>query len=360
MNLGRMDIRKLQGAAAFALRLTAGAVLALWLAYRLKVTLPLWSVLTALAVMQISLGRSLKATLDYFAGTFGGVLWGGLIAVLVPHSGEASLLLVLTLAIAPLAFATALYPRLAAAPITAAIVVLIPQILHTTPVASAIERVIEVSIGGLTGLFVSFVLMPWSAFQHIREIAAQSLERMATAVPALIEGFDQGLGEAEAHRLQNGIGQQLSELASVTAEAEHERPLRLSPDPLTGPLFRSLLRLRHDLVIIGRAACAPLPEPLRAPLKAVLAAAGKEAQKHLQGCAAALMSRQAAPSRKPLDLALYNYTAEIEALRRDGRLRDLPVEALERLFATAFALEQMGHNLEDLERCIKEWARRRG
>ncbi len=360
MKRDRLDLHRLQGGAAFAFRLTAAALLALWLSSRLGVTVPLWSVLTALVVTQISLGRSLKATLDYFAATIGGVLWGGLIAVLVPHTSETTLLLVLLLALAPLAFAAALYPRLSVGPVTAAIVVLIPQMMHTTPVASALDRVTEVSLGGLTGLFVSFVLLPSSAFQHTREIAAQALEGMAKAVPQLVEGFARGLSDAEAHRIQDSIGQQISDLSSVAAEAERERPLRLVSDPLTAPLFRTLLRLRHDLVIMGRAAQSPLPESLKAPLHVPLATFGKEAKCHLQACAAALLSKRQAPSRESLDSALACYTAGIETLRREGRLRELPVDAVERMFAAAFALEQMHRNLQDLDLCVDEWAARRG
>ena len=100
--------------------------------------------------------------MDYFAGTIGGVVWGACVAILVPHSTEGSLLLVLFLALAPLAYVAALYPWLSVGPITAAIVVLLPEMLHNSPINSATARVSEVLLGGLAGLFVSFVL-PWSA-----------------------------------------------------------------------------------------------------------------------------------------------------------------------------------------------------
>ena len=358
MNWDRLDFRRLGNAAALAFRLTAAALLALWLAHRLKVALPLWSVLTALVVTQISLGRSLKATLDYFAGTIGGVMWGACVALLVPHSTEGSLLLVLLLALAPLAFAAALHPWLSVGPITAAIVVLLPEMMHTSPIDSAIERVSEVLLGGVAGLFVSFVLVPWSAFQHTRELASQSLERMAKAVPGLIAGFELGLSDAEAHRLQDGIGRQLSELSSVAAEAERERPLRMAADPLTGPLFRTLLRLRHDLVILGRAARLPLPASLKASLQAPLMAVGQEMGGHLQACATALMAKKGAPPRASLDAAISRYVTEIETLRQAGQLRKLPGDDVERLYATVFALEQTRLNLADLDRCLDEWAHR--
>ncbi len=358
MNWDRLDVRRLTNAAALAFRLTAAALFALWLAHRLKVALPLWSVLTALIVTQISLGRSLKATLDYFVGTIGGVLWGACVAILIPHASEGALLLVLLIALAPLAFAAALFSRLGVGPITAAIVVLLPQMMHTSPLDSATERLSEVLLGGLAGLFVSFVLVPWSAFQHTRELAAQALARMAKAVPGLTAGFERGLGEAEAHRLQDGIGRQLSELSSVAAEAERERPLRMAADPLTGPLFRTLLRLRHDLVILGRAARSPLPASLKASLQAPLIAVGEEMGGHLQACADALMSKRRAPSREGLDAALAHYAAAIETLRQAGRLRKLSTDEVEQLYATRFALEQTRLNLADLDRCMDEWASR--
>jgi uncharacterized membrane protein YccC len=360
MILYRIDWRRLRGAAALAFRLTAAAVLALWLSYRIGVALPLWSVLTALIVTQVSLGRSLKVTLDYFAATVGGVLWGAGIAILVPHASEVSLLTVLMLALAPPAFVAALYPRLSVGPATAAIVVLIPQMMHSTPIASATERVEEVLLGGLAGLFISFILLPSSAFQHARELAAQALESMARAIPKLFEGFENGLSETEAHGIQDGIGQQLNVLLSVTAEAERERPVRLTEDPLTGPLFRTLLRLRHDVVIMGRAAHSPLPDAAKGQLLVLLRNIANEAKAALQACAASLLSKQKAPVHDALDVALSCYTAEIEALRRAGTLRQLPGEAIERFFATGFALEQMRLNLRDLDRCIDEWAVRSG
>ena len=73
------------------------------IATALHLMLPLWAVLTSLIVTQMSVGRSLKVTRDYMFGTIGGAIYGGAIAVLIPHSGEAGLLALLVLAVAPLA-----------------------------------------------------------------------------------------------------------------------------------------------------------------------------------------------------------------------------------------------------------------
>jgi uncharacterized membrane protein YccC len=77
---------------AHSIRVTIAALAALALAQLLHLPLPLWAVLTAVIVTQMSVGRSLKATLDYLVGTLGGAIYGGAIAVLIPHSNEIALL----------------------------------------------------------------------------------------------------------------------------------------------------------------------------------------------------------------------------------------------------------------------------
>ena len=68
---------------AFALRVTVAAALALFAALALGLPMPLWSVLTAVIVSQLSIGRTLKIGTSYFLGTVGGSVYGGLIAVFV-------------------------------------------------------------------------------------------------------------------------------------------------------------------------------------------------------------------------------------------------------------------------------------
>src|SRR6266700_4681311 len=136
---------------ALAVRVTVSAVVAFSLATALHLLLPLWAVLTSLIVTQTSVGRSLKVTRDYMFGTIGGAIYGGAIAVLIPHSGEGGLLALLVLAVAPLAFIAALNPSLNAATVTAVIVLLVPAMSHADPLGSALDRVMEVTVGALSG-----------------------------------------------------------------------------------------------------------------------------------------------------------------------------------------------------------------
>jgi uncharacterized membrane protein YccC len=336
-------------------RMTFAALISLALAQLLQLRLPLWVVMTAIIVTQMSVGRSLKATFDYLAGTLGGALYGGVIGVLVPHSGEIGLLATLALAVAPLAFLAAMNPSLGVAPITAVIVLLVPTMTHVTPVVSALDRVLEVGLGGLIGLFVAFLLLPSNAHRLMAEAAGRALDQMAQALGELLAGCMQGLDLETLHRIQDGIGQALAQLNLVGEEAEHERLARVAAGPDTAPLLRTLLRLRHDLVMIGRAAMTPLPKGLRPRLESSLDHVGVALADYLRASGAALVSRRELPSLHAVEAALAAYAGEIAGLRRDALMPSAPADAAEGLFALGFALQQMFNNLKDLERCILEW-----
>jgi hypothetical protein len=172
----------------------------------------------------------------------------------------------------------------------------------------------------------------------------------------LLAGLTQGLDVEALHRIQDGIGQALVHVNVVGAEAERERSTRLAAGPDTGPLLRTLLRLRHDLVIIGRAATIPLPESLMPRLAAPLARVGKAFADYFRAGGAALQAGRSPPPLGAVTAAADAYAAEIAALRREGLTRSLPGDAAERFFAVGFALEQMHGNFKDLERCIAERA----
>jgi len=178
---------------------------------------------------------------------------------------------------------------------------------------------------------------------------------MARVLVVLLAGSREGLDNQELHRLQDGIGQALVELNTMGAEAERERKARLSREPETGPLRRTLMRLRHDLVMVGRAAGTPLPPDIHVRLGPKLDAIAAAASSYLKASGAALIANRGPAPLKPFERALRAHGAEIASIRREGVVRALPVEVAERFFAMGFALEQMHRNFSDLERVVKEW-----
>jgi hypothetical protein len=337
-------------------RVTLAAMGALAIAQALGLKLPLWAVLTSIIVTQMSVGRSLKATRDYMIGTLGGAVYGAAVAILIPHSSEGALLAVLVLAVAPLAFASAINPSLNAATVTSIIVLLLPVMNHGNVLDSAIDRVLEVTVGAVTGLLVSFLVLPSRAHSQIRANAPRVLELMASTLHELLSGLTRARDNDALHTLQDGIGAALARLNTIGAEAERERAAHLSSGPETGPLLRTVLRLRHDLVMIGRASVLPLPAELQRPMVLPLKRVSDAIVDYLNAAAASLRMATLPPAIAPVQDALLAYATVVASVRSEGLTRGLAGDVLERAFALGFSLEQMRRNLKDLERCVTAWA----
>src|SRR5258705_13144177 len=186
-------------------------------------------------------------------GSIGGAVCGGAMEMLIPHSGEGGLLALLVLAVAPMAFIGAINPSLSAATVTAVIVLLVPAMNHANPLDSTIDRLFEVTVGALTGLVVSFLVLPSRAISQIRINAAELLELLASAFAELLAGLTRGLDNDALHRIQDGIGTAMASLHATGQEADRDRATHLPPGPDTGPLLRTSHRLRHGGVMIGSA-----------------------------------------------------------------------------------------------------------
>ena len=340
------------------LRVTVAALLSFILTQLLHLPLALWAVLTAVIVTQMSVGRSLNATVDYLIGTLGGAIYGGAVGALVPHTSEIGVLGALAIAVAPLALLAATRPNFRVAPFTAILVLLAPAITQSGSIEAAFFRVLEVALGCVTALVVSFLIVPERAQGLAIDAAAQLLDLMARVLPELFMGFTRTIEVAEITRLQDTIGQAFAQLETIGVEATRERFAYLAAEPDLGPLLRTLLRLRHDLVMIGRAVPLPLPVPFDARLGPPLARVGATAEAYLRDSAAALLARRASPPRNTAQAALDGYSAELAAVRREGLTRGLSEEAVEHIFALGFALEQLHRNFGDLERCVTDCARR--
>jgi len=121
-------------------------------------------------------------------------------------------------------------------------------------------------------------------------------------------------------------------------------------------LLRTVLRLRHDLVMIGRASVVPLPVDLQQRLALPLTRISDTFADYLKLAAAALRAGTLPPPMSPVQAALQAYGEEVAAVRGEGLTRGLPGDVAERFFALGFSLEQMRQNLKDLERCVANWA----
>jgi uncharacterized membrane protein YccC len=345
---------------AFALRVTVASAVALSVAQLLGLPMPLWSVLTAAIVSQLSIGGTLKTGTNYMLGTVAGSIYGGAIAVLVPHASEAALLAVLVIAVAPLALYAATHANMNVVPVSAIIVLLMPAFSHVDPLHSAIDRILEVAVGAAIGLLVALVVAPSTAHREMGAAAARLLEQMAETMGILARGILDGMTVDDVTRLQDRIGAAMVALDAVSGEAERERLIRLNAQAQTGPMRRTLMRLRHDLVFLGRAIGAPLGETMHERLRPLLEDVVAGTSAWLRDAAVALRTGGEPPAIDRLQRTLAAWTAGVAVLRRDGIVRQLSGDAAERFFAAGFALEQMHRDLQDLDRIVAEWQHRGG
>jgi uncharacterized membrane protein YccC len=340
----------------FGIRVTVAAISALLIAQFFALPLHgLWVVLTATVVTQLSIGGSLRAGLEYVLGTLGGALYAGIVGVLVAPSSVLAQGAVLAITVAPLAFLAALNPNFRVAPFSAVLVLLISGQLGEGPIESALTRLLEVALGGTIAVIVSFLVFPERAHRLAGEAAARVLDEMAKDIPDILAGLFQKADAAALLRIQDRIGSTVSELQGVVEEFKRERPLGFSPTPDPAPLPRTLLRLRHDFVMIGRASAEPLPVHLSEDLRPALTRVGAAISSYFRDCALALTSRDKAVRLAPPQEEL-NACASQLALFREHNLAHLSASQLEQLFALSFVLEQLQRNISDLERCVLEWA----
>jgi uncharacterized membrane protein YccC len=263
---------------------------------------------------------------------------------------------VLALALGPMALLAAVNPNFRAAPFTAAVVVLGATTTHTGPIGAAIYRVLEVALGAAAGILVSLLVLPARAHVLVAGAAARMLDLLAQELPYVLAGFLRPLDPARLRAIHADIAAAFAQVDTRAGEAKRERMSYLADEPDPGPLLRTLLRLRHDLVMIGRAAAVPLPERFQARLGPLLTRFGEAAGEYLRASGAALKAGHEAPALDAVEASYDACAAEIVAMRREGMTRELSIEDVERVFTLGFALEQLRRNFDDLARCLAEFA----
>jgi len=297
--------------------------------------------------------------MDYMVGTLGGAAYAAAVSVLIPHSTPLSEVGVLALAIAPLALAASLDSRFRIAPFSALIVLLIGGEVDAHPIQSAAMRVSEVALGGVVALAVSTLVLPERADKLGLEEAARVLDRIAAILQWLLAGFVRKLDMAEVDAARTDLGISLAVFQTFVVDAKRERMAALAPAPDFAPLLRTLIRLRHDLVILAGAASPPLSAPFAERVGPPLARVGEDASRFLKDAAAALGARRAPPPLKPAEASLDAFEAEVASLRRERATNLLSMDEAERLFALGFALRELFRNFAELQQRLQDRARPR-
>lgn len=339
-----------------AVRVTLGAVLAFVLATLLGFAHGYWAVITAIIVLQGNVGGSVKAAVDRLIGTIIGALYGALVAIFVPHPAGWQLAAAMALAVGPPALLSALRPNFKVAPVTA-FIVLVPLSGAEPPLNFAFDRILEICIGSLVGVAVSLLVLPSRAHQQMSQSAARITDLNADLLGLIIDNLLAGESRPSLQATHAAIRGALKKLEVAAEEAARERRSHLTEMPDPEPMVRTLYRVRHDLVMVGRATARSLPAVIVPSLQAPLIDLRTALLEFLRGGSAALLARGPSPSLAPTEAALRAYAAAMDALWSNETIRALAAEEAGRIFALRFALEQLGQDLRDLANRIGELAK---
>jgi len=338
-----------QAETKLALRVTIAGALAFAITKVFNLPQGYWAAITAVVIMQASVGGSLKAAVERFMGTLAGAAYGGVIAAFVPHDSPAGTAAAMILALFPLALLAAINPSFRVAPVTSLIMLLPPSGQAIGPLAAAIDRVLEITLGNIVGVVVSLFVLPARAHTLMMEAAAKVVSLNADLIGVLIgELTADPKGRASLQTIHPRIRAALKKAEAAADEAARERRSRLTDAADPEPLVRTLYRVRHDLVMIGRASANPLPAPVLERLGPFLLALRDETGDLLSRLADALRSRRAPPDAERFRTALHAFVSETEALRSHALSNDLPYSSFGQVFALGFAFEQFRKDLEDL------------
>jgi uncharacterized membrane protein YccC len=227
-----------------AARMTVAAVLAYLGTAWLGLPEGYWAVITCLIVVQGSLGATLNAGISRAYGTIVGGLLGGAGAWLRARYGLPGVW-ILGIVVLPLSLLAAQNARYRLAPVTAALVTLvIPSGFGSF--AIALHRIAEILLGGVIGAATALFVLPDRGAAGIRVHGAAAL----TTLGEIVRRHLTGTGGTD--ELTDRLQKHLTGVEVADADAAQERQFGLSEEPASGPLLRTLRRLRTDVAMIGR------------------------------------------------------------------------------------------------------------
>jgi uncharacterized membrane protein YccC len=234
-------------------RALTAASLSFLIAETLALPQSYWAVITALIIIQGSLGGTLAAAIDRILGTVAGAALG-VAAALARGFWQVPEIVLLVLAVAPVSLLAAIRPSFRIAPVTAAIVVLASS-GRVSPIEAAFDRVVEIALGTAIGIAVSILVLPSRARQICFERSAELLILLAQRLVLHLQP-PAATKQEDVERLGERIRAGLAPVATAAQEARHEHTIRLDEDPVPERLVRALRRLHMDVVFVGRATAA--------------------------------------------------------------------------------------------------------
>lgn len=307
-----------------------------------------WAIMTAILVVQASVGASLGLAFERLLATVLGAV-AGVVAVVALEGGPFYTFLSLFLAVVGLTY-FARRPSFRLAPVTAAIVIL-SNPGKGAVLFAAMERVLEIGLGALVGVSTSLFLFPLRSAEaltgHVAEMAPLLSEGFSHSIAAALgEQPQRTEKELVAYGAKVRAGLRAAESLTISAQRELAGYLADHADPAS--LLRSIRRLWNTEVMVMRAARSPLPGGVADRLASSLHDVGRAAEGYFAALSEITGKGGVPPDVGDVEDAVAVFNDAIMVARREGAFRDMSTDDVARLFALTFALEQLPQNFAEL------------
>jgi Fusaric acid resistance protein-like len=315
-----------------------------------------WAVISALFVVQQSVGGTVGAALARAGGTVLGTLFGLACVLLIGHS-EVRAGVSLLLAASTLTFVAALvHPGLRYGVVVAAIMILGPG---GDVVESAWDRAAAIGLGTVLGALASVLVFPAPAHRDAEERLGHALRRcgdlLATGIAGLTgdaAGGGSNANEGETSAIHDDILDDLEAARGMALQSYYPRLRRLrrrAPTPPPGDLLFAVERLWHTLIMVDRTDRGPLPDGPRQDLGPALRGMADTSRAYLRALGT-FVGRGGGtpppPDRVRERLAVLDRA--LADLRRRRVTLPLPSGEAERVFALSFAMGELARNLDEV------------
>ncbi len=341
--------------ARLALRATVAAFAAYLLAYWLDLPKGYWAVLSAILVVQSSLGASLAIAIDRCLGTIAGGAIGVLFAIIAGPSFWLTLaFLVIGTFLAALLAARS--PSYKLAPVTVCVVMLADP-THADPWVSGLERILEISLGGAVGLACALLVLPSKAREYLYPHVADVLDGCAELIDLGARGLVEGaLDPSSLDATNTRVRIALRAADTRAGEAKREKFGFFSQSRDVTPLVRGGRRLWHTVIMLLRGAAHPLDQELGRDAGPALTAAATALSAVARGLATSMRGEVGTDIDALLETAAGTVTAldaQMDRLTQSGAFSG-DGASLVQLSAAVAACEHLLENLTDLAARLKD------
>jgi hypothetical protein len=203
-------------------------------------------------------------------------------------------------------------------------------------------------------MVVALAVLPARAHESLADAAGRAIAKMGDLAAIVMKGLS-GEGDPDTiQRLHDDIRVALAQAEAAGDDATRERATYLSAGPDPRSILRTLRRLRNDLAAIGRTTSEPLPDALRPLLAEPASQVAAAIAEFLDASGKATANQEPSPSLQEVDAAFAQFSCAVAESRKAHLMRELPDEAVGRVFGLAFVLDQLHQNLKDLADCTTE------